>query len=218
MDYLTQLHRKFQRILRGMRYILLDAKYGSWYLGARLKNFGLGDSSRGWHGAQSSDYDAISKMFSEISVHENDVIVDIGCGRGRLFNYLLNQGLKNKLIGVEVDPHIAQFTKSRLKKYKQVEILIADIEDEDTIPSVGTIFYLFNPFTDRIVQKFSDYVADRMKQKNYRANRPIIVYYNCKERLYIFENNPLWKIKKLGIVSHTGLEAAIIGPNMNDIE
>src|SRR3990167_665022 len=90
-------HPRLSRLIRVLKYILLDAKYGSWYLGKTLKSIGMGDTSRGWHGAQSSDYDALSKMFSEITIREDDVIVDIGCGRGRLFNYLLYRRFKNKL-------------------------------------------------------------------------------------------------------------------------
>lgn len=203
------------RLIRMLRYMFLDAKFGSGYLGKKLKNIGMGDSSHGWHGAQSSDYDALSKMFEAITVRVEDVIVDVGCGRGRLFNFLLHNGFKNKLVGIEVDSKIANFTYNRLKKYKQVQVLIADIEEEDVLPTDGTIFYLFNPFTDRIVKKFSEQLINKIKSNHFKKkDRPIIVYYNCNERLYIFEKNSLWKIRKLGAVSHTGLQAAIIEPNV----
>ena len=205
---------KLSRLIRAIRYVAWDIKYGSWYLGAKLINIGKGDSSKGWHGAQSSDYDALSKMFAEISIRKEDVIVDVGCGRGRLFNYLLSQGIKNKLIGIEVDPAIAEFTRQRLRKHKQVEIVVADVENDNALLSSGTIFYLFNPFTDRIVQKFADHLAEKIKKGDFNKNdRPIIVYYNCSSRLYIFEANPLWKVKMLGSVSHTTLQAAIIEPS-----
>ena len=207
--------RGLPRLIRVMKYIILDAKYGSWYLGAKLVHMGNGNSSKGWHGAQSSDYDALSKMFAEISIREDDVIVDVGCGRGRLFNYLLSRGFKNKLIGVDVDQAIAEFTRKRLKKYNQVEILVADVENENSLPSTGTIFYLFNPFTDRIVRKFADHLIDKIQRGCFnKSDRPIIIYYNCNSRLYIFEENSLWKVKKLGAVSHTKLQAAVIEPNL----
>src|SRR3990167_5333709 len=58
----TLISKKYSRLYRFIRYTLLDLRYGSGYLGKKLTNFGLGDDSRGWHGAQSSDYDALGKF------------------------------------------------------------------------------------------------------------------------------------------------------------
>ena len=200
----------FSRYGRGLRYFFYDIKYGYRYLGRRIKN---GDDLKGWHGSQNSDYDALHKMFLEVSINKDDVIVDVGCGKGRVFNYLLSKGIKNKLIGIEVDVAIANFTIRRLQKYDHVKILIQDVEKDNSLPPEGTIFYLFNPFTDRIVEKFCNQLEKRIKDGHYKnKDRPVILYYNCS-RSYIFEKSSLWKIKKLGTISHTHLSAAIFEPS-----
>lgn len=203
------IKRNFIRLVRYCIYNLKDFRYGGKFLMGKCFK---GNDIKGWHGSQNSDYCALEKIFSEIVIKEDDVIVDVGCGKGRLFNWLLTKKIKNKLIGIEVDTFTAEFTQQRLGKFPQIEILIADVEKGE-IPIAGTIFYLFNPFGDRIVKKFADLLAERVKIGFYKDGaRPIIIYYNCHRRLAIFLENPIWKIRNLGIVSHTGLDAAIIEP------
>lgn len=203
------IKKHFIRLLRYFIYNLKDFRYGGQFLMGKCFK---GNDAKGWHGSQNSDYCALEKIFSEIVIREDDVIVDVGCGKGRLFNWLLTQKINNKLIGLEVDTCTAEFTKQRLAKFSQIEILIADVE-EGEIPISGTIFYLFNPFGDKIVKKFAELLAERVKLGFYKDGaRPIIIYYNCNSRISIFSENPIWKIRNLGIVSHTGLDAAIIEP------
>lgn len=203
------MKRNFTRLVRYCIYNLKDFRYGGKFLMGKCFK---GNDAKGWHGSQNSDYCALEKIFSVINIKEDDVIVDVGCGKGRLFNWLLTKKIKNKLIGIDVDPSTAEFTKQRLGKYPQIEIFITDVEKGE-IPIAGTIFYLFNPFDDKIVKKFSDLLAERVKIGSYKdGDRPLIVYYNCNRRLSIFSENPIWKIRNLGIVSHTGLDAAIIEP------
>src|SRR5258708_6907016 len=61
-------------------------------------------------------------FFNYYSIRERDVIVDVGCGKGRVFSYLLYRGAKNKMIGYEINDIIGNKTKQNLSRYKNIEI------------------------------------------------------------------------------------------------
>ena len=68
--------------------------------------------------AKSIEYEELKKVFADIKLSPSDVIMDVGCGRGRIFNYLLKNNFKGTMYGVEIDREIALFTKNRLKNTK----------------------------------------------------------------------------------------------------
>lgn len=62
----------------------------------------------------SSNYEELEVIFFEkLSLSANDVIIDVGCGKGRVFNYLLYKGLKNKMLGYEINPAVGEKTKKK---------------------------------------------------------------------------------------------------------
>ena len=205
--FLIQPHKWY----RWFKTFLLDIRYGKRYLGRVVQN---GDPSRGWHSSQNSNYDAFPILFSHVEIQKEDIIVDVGCGKGRIFNWLLHQGYQNKLIGIEVDGVVGNFAKDRLKKYSQVEIRINDVE-KGTLPKEGTIFYLANSFTkESLMRNFHEQLLHNIKFiPSHLRNRPTLIYYNAVH-LSIFEENPFWKIKNLGRITFTQFPTAIIEPNL----
>jgi hypothetical protein len=202
--------RNPDRWSRWVKDFVLDVRFGKRYLGRAILNE---DQSRGWCNTTSTDYEALAIMFSKISVRKDDVIVDVGCGKGRVFNWLLSRHIKNRLIGIEVHPEVAQFTRKRLRSYLQIEIRTGNILENEIFPSNGTIFYLFNPFSEIVIRKFADKIEEKIKQGVFvHKNRPLIIYYNCCH-LNIFEGNPIWNIKKCGHITTMNLPAAIIEPS-----
>lgn len=202
--------RGIPRVLRLLRTAALDLRYGGRYLGWAVSN---GDDRKGWHGSQNSNYEAMALMFQQVILRADDVIVDIGCGKGRLFNWLLSRGVKNRMIGLEVDEAIAAFTRARLRSYPQIEIRIGDVETEG-LPADGTIFYMFNPFAEQIVQTVARQLAGLRDAPARRdGTRPQIVFYNCN-KLKPFEADERWTITKLGPITHTQWPAAIIAPRV----
>ena len=157
----------------------------------------------------STEYSVLEKLFSNISIAARDVIVDVGCGKGRVLAWLMHKKIPNKVIGVEVDPSVASETKKRMRRYKQIEILTGDVTEE-AFPLNGTIFYLFNPFGELVMRKFIKKIENNLLGGGL-TNRFLIVYYNCAH-LNAFEENPIWKIKKCGDLD--GLPSAIISAEL----
>lgn len=171
------------RLLRNM---ILDLRYGGKLLGGAIAN---PNQEKGQFHTMNTGYRVLEHTFSHIELTPEDIIVDIGCGKGRIFNFLLSKGWKNRAIGVEINPEVARFTAERLSNYKQIEILEVDVLAMKEIP--GTIFYLFNPFDGKILGEFVDKLE---KQSHlYPAKRPLILYNNCMYR-EVIENRKNWRV------------------------
>jgi SAM-dependent methyltransferase len=174
----------YANIRRCLHHGILDIRYGCKLLrGCKESRF----KYLGAYCTASSNYFVLAKLFGKISINETDVIVDVGCGKGRVFNYLLSLKLKNKFIGIEIDQQITEETKQRLKKYPNITIIHGDILEN--IPDNATIFYMFNPFNDVIMRKFKEQI-----EKKFKYREVTIIYYNSKH-LDIFFNDPKWDLE-----------------------
>jgi hypothetical protein len=129
------------------------------------------DPESGVHQWHSTSYDAIDKIFCKndnLSIKQDDVIIDVGCADGKVFNLLLYRGFKNKMIGYEINTKHGLETKKALKNYKNVQIICEDIFDN--FPSNGSVFYLFNPFGEKMMGLFIENLI------KIRSGNPIVIY------------------------------------------
>lgn len=127
-----------------------------------------------------SNYEELEIIFFEkFKLNENDVVIDVGCGKGRVFNYLLYKGLKNKMIGYEINEAVGNSTRKRLARFKNVEIRCNNIFDE--FPAEGNVFYMYHPFQEEMTIAFMN---DILKI----ADRNPVILYNNPAHLYVFDN------------------------------
>lgn len=115
----------------------LDRRYGGDCGGAVSTRF----VAAGAHRTESTEYPQLSRMFDRrkgVEVTSSDVLVDIGCGKGRVINFWLHQGWTNRMIGLELDPEIAEQARSRLRPYENVTIVTGDAVDR--LPTTGRCF------------------------------------------------------------------------------
>ncbi len=139
--------------------VLIDKKIGGKPLNRRLETKHGGEGAKD---TQSTDYRMLAPLFQKISLSENDKLVDIGCGQGRVLSYLITEkGFKGKLVGIELDSGVAEFTRERFREYPQVEIINKNAVG--CIPFDGTVFYLFNPFDGAVLRAFLDSFENTVK-------------------------------------------------------
>lgn len=142
-----------------------------------------------------TDYSAMPLIFKNIEIKPDDVLVDIGCGKGRVINYWLSQKYKNPIIGLELDPVIAQSTARQFAKKPNVTIIPGDAVRN--VPPEGTIFYFYNPFDEQKVLQFEHRLAEI-------TEKPVkIVYYN-PQSLQAFANSS-WQIKRINFEQDLGI-------------
>lgn len=140
-------------------------------------------------------YSVMPLIFRFVPIRKQDVLVDVGCGQGRMINYWLSRRLRNKIIGLELDPRVAKKTARNLSKCRNVHIITGDAIAN--LPEDGTIFYFYNPFVEEKVREFERIMSSRF------INKPIrIVYYNPKS-LHVFQNNR-WSIRYINFDKDLG--------------
>lgn len=168
--------------------VWFDLCWGGYFGGINTSQF----SYLGAYRTQSTNYGQLCRLFKSdlIQISPTDVLVDVGCGKGRVLNFWLGMGLKNEMIGLELDPHVAEKTRKRLAAFSNVRIISGDAVTN--LPVNGNLFYLYNPFDEAVMQRFKARLAE-----SYNGSRAIkLVYYNCHHRS-IFETDPNWTIEPL---------------------
>lgn len=129
---------------------IYDFKYGGKICRTDLK---INDSRPECHTMVHSSYHILRQIFDQVPISADDVLVDVGCGEGRVINFWLSLGLTNKIIGLEINEEIAERTRRRYKKYQNVMIIQGNALN--TLPRWGTIFFLYNPFSDETIKRFA---------------------------------------------------------------
>ena len=183
-----------------VRTLYYDLKYGGYCGREKLSPF----TSRGANGTQSVEYwmlDVLFKKRSGLTIQPSDVLVDVGCGWGRVINFWLMQGYRNSLVGVELDPEVAEPTRQRLRRFDNVSIITGDIVDN--IPSDATIFWLYNPFNEIMMA-----ACKRKREALVSVRRNVTLLYDLCHQAHLFENDANWRVEDLGKLHH--MRAALI--------
>jgi ubiquinone/menaquinone biosynthesis C-methylase UbiE len=142
-------------------------------------------------------YTVLPKIFRLVKISKADVLVDVGCGKGRVISYWLSRHYRNKMIGLELDEQVAAKTRKQLSRWKNVTIISGNAIQN--LPNDGTIFYFYNPFSKEIVEQFENKIAEMNK------NKPItIIYYNPKS-IDVFRNSN-WKIRYINFEKDLGIK------------
>ena len=166
------LKKSFHSFYRIFKNLFYDLSIGGVFLGG---NKSTRFSMYGAYDTVNTDYEVLGCIFSVClkRLSAKDVFVDIGCGKGRVINWLLKRGIENEIIGLEIDPAIAQRTKRRLRKYHNVQVIAGNAIEN--LPGNGSIFYLYNPFDRYVMRKFIDKIIELFRSKK----EIVIIYHNC---------------------------------------
>ncbi len=158
-----------------------------WRLARR--SLGAIDESRfaatGSKGTQSVSYRVLPQLFDD-RIQADDVLVDVGCGRGRVLSWWLDRGYRNTMVGLEIDDLIAAETRQRLARYPRISIVTGDAVKN--LPNDGTIFFLFNPFDRASLVRFRDKLAGSGLRDRIR-----VLYYNAVH-IEVFREDPAWRV------------------------
>lgn len=158
------------QIIRSTRNAAIDLRYGGLLLDRA-----------------NSDYDALSYIFAD-RIKEDDVFVDIGCGKGRVINWCLHHQLQNRIIGLELDEKIAHQTRQRLRKHQNVTIIAGDAIQN--LPADGTLFFFFNSFGRSSVET----LKNRLRAL-YGQHGGITLFYNNCKHVDLFQQDPAWSVE-----------------------
>lgn len=91
----------------------------------RFKKYGISPKSLGWKDRKSQVLRF--RILSEIANLDKKSILDVGCGFGEFYEFLIKKGYKVKFTGIDIVPEFLEIAR---KKYPECEFLIKDILQE----------------------------------------------------------------------------------------
>ena len=134
------------------------------------------------HPYEPTDYCVLERLAKSGFFSEGDVVVDYGCGKGRV-GFFLSYRTRARSIGIEFDEHIykdalnnGQTTISRVKP----EFLLIRAEEYAVSSDVNRC-YFFNPFSVEILHK----VMARIIESWYENMREIFLFFYYPADEYI---------------------------------
>ena len=174
--------------IESIRDFIIDERYGGRCGGTYASRW----DDKGYRGTSSAHYFYLKNLFAahNITIRPDDVLVDVGCGKGRVLNFWLSRGLRNRMVGIEIDERWADFTAKRLAGYDNVEILCGDAFE--IMPKDGTVFFIFNPFTRETTERFKG-LLEKLRGPGADIT---LVYYMCNYD-DLFEADPRWEVSRV---------------------
>ena len=134
------------------------------------------------HPYEPTSYCVLERLVSSDLINEEDVVLDYGCGKGRV-DFFLSYRTKAKTIGIEYDEHIYQGALENLKNVisrVKPQFVLANAETYE-VPAEVNRCYFFNPFSVEILQK----VMARIIESYYENPREMFLFFYYPSDEYI---------------------------------
>ncbi len=149
---------------------------------------------------EATPFVALEALFEEYKLEKTDVVVDFGCGKGRLPFYV-NHHFKASVTGVEMNGQLyldaLQNQSSYMEKRKNMKGFIRfenGLAEEYIIEETDNRFYFFNPFSIQIFMNVIDRILQSIEQINRQVD--IILYYPTSDYIQYLENNTVFELLK----------------------
>ena len=129
---------------------------------------------------EATPYDVLDLLAEEGVINRDDVLVDMGCGKGRAGFYLSNR-IGCRVKGIEYSEELYQLAlqnQQNLKKKADTQFLCMNAENYE-VQKEDNVFFFFNPFSIEILRSVIANI-----EKSYYENRreiKLIFYYPSME-------------------------------------
>ncbi|HET8672000.1 MAG TPA: methyltransferase domain-containing protein [Thermoleophilaceae bacterium] len=166
---------------------LHDRRYGGFAGGYK----GNAQWRDGMLGFSSVDYLQLPKIFNAangLEIRPDDVLVDVGCGKGRVINWWLGLGLGNRIYGLELDTEIAEIARRRLAPWPSVSIVTGDAAEH--LPADATVLFMFNPFWGHVMERFKERIIEL-----YGEAAPLRIVYFMPMFEHVFSEDPRFVVE-----------------------
>lgn len=158
--------------------------YHSWDKLLHIKTTGRDDSNSDQYRYpyEPTPYSVLVRLANSGFIRKRDVLLDYGCGKGRV-DFFLSYQTKANTIGIEYDERIYQ---SALENQKtavsgaKTEFVLARAEEYE-VPSEVNRYYFFNPFSVELLRK----VMARIIESYYEKPREVFLFFYYPSEDYI---------------------------------
>ena len=164
-------------------------KWGRYHLYERYRERRLGietATSREWkewlQGTECTGYEPLSYACIDTALRSlrvtkgQDVLVDYGCGKGRVLAVAATLPFK-RVVGVEMSPELSEDARANLRRVRRRRCPAAEVVTADAttypLPDDATVLFLFNPFQGEVLAQ----VQAQIRESLARAPRPLTLIY-----------------------------------------
>jgi hypothetical protein len=127
----------------------------------------------------------IERLFSEFNLRKGSVVVDLGCGDGKVLLAAAKSGLQP--VGYELNPFLWLIAKLRLRKYPKTKVIWGNYWAADL--SKASLIFIFSaaPFMDRLYEKLRDQLRPGVLVASYGFSFEGIKIYKKIEPINIYK-------------------------------
>ena len=146
------------------------------------------------YGYDPTPYVVLEELVKLDLIKKDDVVVDYGCGKGRI-GFFLNNHVGCKVIGVDHSERLLKVANKNLERYgDNGDILFVHSKAEEYIPDGANCFYFFNPFSTKIFRQ----VLKRIEESKEKNPREILIffYYSTIEYITYLPTEPRLELIK----------------------
>jgi SAM-dependent methyltransferase len=148
----------WRRRLRRMRRAVQGAWF-DWRLGVETSRAAATPDHVGdRHGYEAADVWQLPKVLPRHEVGYDDVLVDVGAGKGRVLLFAIRYYPFRRVVGVEISPELAAVARENVRVLtsdEQARVQVVEVEAATwTVPDDATVFHLFNPFRGDTLRAF----------------------------------------------------------------
>lgn len=156
----------------------------TWDKRLQIKTTGRDDmnADRYRHPYEPTPYSVLERLANCGLIRKGDVVVDYGCGKGRV-DFFLSHQMGAKTIGIEYDERIYQSAienQQTAASQMKSEFMLARAETYK-VPSKVNRCYFFNPFSVEILRK----VLARIIESYYENPREIFLFFYYPSEEYL---------------------------------
>ena len=156
----------------------------NWEKLLNIKTTGRDDSNSGQYcyPYEPTPYNVLERLANSGFIRKNDVVLDYGCGKGRV-DFFLSYQTKAKTIGIEYDERIyqsAEGNKQTAVSRAKTEFVLCKAE-EYHVPLEVNRCYFFNPFSVELLRK----VIGKILESYYENPRELLLFFYYPSDEYI---------------------------------
>lgn len=115
-------------------------------------------------------YWALDEIFKDAVFTNNDSLVDIGCGKGRVLVWYINKNFPGQITGIEKDSNVAAIAKKWMTHHQNKKIRLIEGDALEQSYTDYTFVYLFRPFN-------YEYFKQLILRLESQITHPIRLYY-----------------------------------------
>ena len=154
----------------------------TWDTALRIQTCGRDDlgADEYHHPYEPTPYSVLERLATSGLVGSNDVLLDYGCGKGRV-GFFLSYRTKAKTIGIEYDQRIYESARKNQSTAKSQTAFVLTKAEEYDVPAEVNRCYFFNPFSVEILHK----VMARILESWYAHPRELFLFFYYPADEYI---------------------------------